>query len=672
MSSQQRQQPRLQIDGLSVGYRNQRGVTVPVLRGVDLAVAPGETVGIVGESGSGKSTVALAMMGYLRTGSQVLSGRVTYGGQDLFQLTPPALRALRGGKIALIPQNAGQWLTPTMRIDQQIGEALHLHTPLTGSALRERTHELLTQVRLPNPTQIAQRYPHQLSGGQQQRVALAMALAGEPELLILDEPTTGLDVTTQAHILALLHEVAQATGAALVYVTHDWSVISRASHRVAVMYAGAVVEVGPTARLLHQPYHPYTQGLLRSIPQLQIAGLPTGIPGVPPALGSVMVGCAFAARCALADQRCRDQNPPLTTVDQPSAQHQVRCHHWSQMQGATHTTTITAVPSAKMTPSPLLVLQDVQISYQQPSFWRTWGLSRRPPVTTVQALSMTIQKGETVALVGESGSGKSTLARAVAGLLAPHAGVMQLDGVPLAPTVEARLPLQHRRIQMIFQNPDASLNPRHTVAQLLAQPLRLYFDLAGPAIRERSRELLQQVRLGEQYLTRFPAQLSGGEKQRVAIARAFAAEPDLILCDEVVSALDVSVQATVLELLARLQAERGVAYLFIAHDLAVVRAIADQVAVLYQGHLCEVGAAAQVYAAPHHPYTALLLQAAANGESRQPKPTVDTIPAWQGRGCPVQAICPHHLGRLCAETPPPWQTTDSGHRIRCHLPIAEL
>ncbi len=664
----------LQIEGLSIGYRNQRGATAQVLRGINLAVARGETIGIVGESGSGKSTLALAMLGYLRAGSRVLGGNLRYAGQDLFQSAPSALQALRGGKIALIPQNAGQWLTPTMRIGQQIAEALQLHTRLAARDVQQRAHQLLVQVHLPQPDQLLHRYPHQLSGGQQQRVAIAMALAGEPDLLVLDEPTTGLDVTTQAHILTLLREVSQATAVAMVYVSHDLTVIARVSDRVAVMYAGEIAEMGATQTVLMQPNHPYTRGLLRSIPRLQAQGLPTGLPGTPPAIGSVTVGCAFAPRCGFADQICHEVSPMLEGIGPDAPPHQVRCHHWSLVRATPNP--IAAGPGrtthAQPSATPLLNLQAVQISYHRPGFLSSWFKQQSASPATVSDLSLQIQKGETLALVGESGSGKSTITRAIAGLLAPRAGEIRLDGSPLPPLVDQRLPTQRRRIQMIFQNPDASLNPRHTVAQILAQPLRLYFHLDQRAIQVRSIELLQQVRLGEQYLARFPAQLSGGEQQRVAIARAFAAEPDLILCDEVVSALDVSVQATVLALLSQLQAERGVAYLFIAHDLAVVRAIADRVAVLYQGTLCEIGTTQQVYAPPYHPYTELLLQAALIQFAGKPTSTPGQRQAPTGRGCPAQAICPQHLGALCAETVSPWQETTPGHFIRCHIPVAEL
>jgi peptide/nickel transport system ATP-binding protein len=671
----------LQLNELAVGYRNQRGDTVSVLRGVDLSIAPGETIGIVGESGSGKSTLALALMAYLRRGSHVQSGRVHFAGMDLLQQRPDQLTALRGSQIALIPQNAGQALTPTMRVGKQVEEALQLHTTLSAAARRERLYELLRQVRLPTPEALAQRYPHQLSGGQQQRVAIAMALAGNPTLLILDEPTTGLDVTTQAHILGLLRELAQTMKIAMVYVSHDLGVIAQVCDRVAVMYAGEIVETGPTAELLSRPRHPYTRGLLASIPRLHQATLPQALTGTPPAVDSLITGCAFAARCAWADAHCWTQSPLLTVGDGADTAYAVRCHHWQRLDvegnGQTKRSTLLET-SAADDETPLLRLEGISISYHKARLGASW-FNRQTPPATVAEISLTIPKGKTLALVGESGSGKSTLLRAMAGLLTPQQGTITFDGQPLATTVAARPAEVQRRIQIVFQNPDSSLNPRHTVLDILAQPLRLYWRLNERAIRLRAIELLQMVRLGEPYLGRFPAQLSGGEKQRVAIARAFAAQPDLILCDEITASLDVSVQAAVLTLLRDLQATQKTTIVFISHDLAVVRAIADEVAVLYQGRLCEVGPAAAIFAPPFHPYTATLVDAVLEPQPGRQLPTLngrEVNGVSAARGCPYQQHCIHHLGEICNAETPPWQEnakrSPGGHRIRCHLPWPEL
>ena len=662
----------IDIQDLSVGFTGRNGAERAVLRNIDLQVRRGETVGLVGESGSGKSTLALAAMGYLKTGLRVLGGQALFAGQSMFELPRSALQALRGGRIALIPQNSGQSLTPTLRIGAQLAEALRLHSRLPADAHPPRIIELLTRVRLPDPAAIVRRYPHELSGGQQQRVAIAMALAGEPEALLLDEPTTGLDVTTQAHILELLREINAETGTAMVYVSHDLGAIARVCARVAVLYAGEVVLQGTTRQVLATPLHPYAHGLLASIPRLSDARLPAALDGRPPAPGDAGPGCGFAPRCALAGERCRQDRPAL----RPLADGQlVRCHFAEQ------TPTI-AVKGARTssaqsgTGAPVLSIQGLGVSYARARLMDQLLGRRTGGVLTVQGVDLGIQPGETLALVGESGSGKSTILKAVAGLLAPAAGQIGFgDKGHLADQVEQRTRADLQRIQLVFQNPDDSLNPRQTVAEILAQPLELYFGLPRDEIVARSVQLLERVRLGAHYLERLPNQLSGGEKQRVAIARAFAAEPELVLCDEVTSALDVSVQAAVLDLLDELRVQRGTAYLFVSHDLAVVRALSHRVAVLYQGRLCEVGPSAAVYGSPSHPYTEVLLGAVLEPDPDQ-APTLLTDDVVESgppaRGCAFQRRCPHHQGDACNQVEPPWQDAGQGHRIRCHIPLAQL
>jgi peptide/nickel transport system ATP-binding protein len=641
----------------------------PVLRNVTLAIGRGERLGIVGESGCGKSTLALALLGFLRPGSRLIDGVVQYGALDLFRLAPAELQRLRGGRIALVPQNAGQSLTPSLPLGAQVAESLTLHRGLSPAAARAQAIELLAQVGLPDAAVLARRYPHEMSGGQQQRVAIAMALAGEPELLVLDEPTTGLDVTTQAHVLDLLAEIGERRKAAMVYVSHDLGVIARASVRLAIMYAGEIVEAGPTADVFARPHHPYTRGLLASVPRLHTAALPEALPGHPPTPGSYGTGCAFAPRCAFVSDLCRNSSPALAEI---SADHAVRCHHWPAIAAAA---TIALQPRARARSvtetTAALDLDAVSISYQRRGVQALIARARgdtSPP--TVSAVSLSLRPGTTLALVGESGSGKSTIARAIAGLQPIVQGSIRLGDVDLALPVQRRSIAVRRSVQLIFQNPDASLNPRHTVSEILGRPQQLFFGLSSGERRARSIALLEQMRLGPHYLDRFPGQLSGGEKQRVAIARAFAAEPDLVLCDEVVSALDVSVQAAVLQLLAELQADRGVSYLFISHDLAVVRAIADEVAVLYQGRICEIGKVAEVYAPPFHPYTASLLAAAPEPipERHLRVRDRDSLSAAPpARGCPFYQRCPHRIEPTCAVDEPPWREFAQGHAIRCHL-----
>jgi peptide/nickel transport system ATP-binding protein len=664
--------PLLDIRKLCIGFRGRSGQILPVLHEVDLTVCRGESLGIVGESGSGKSTLALAAMGYLRHGLQRLSGAVIYDGADMFARSDRDLAKIRGGHLGLIPQNSGQALTPTQRIGRQIHEALRLHCALPGADHAARARALLTQVRLPDPEAILHRYPHELSGGQQQRVAIAMALAGEPDALLLDEPTTGLDVTTQAHILELLRDLAAERNMAMVYVSHDLGVIARVCDRVQVLYAGETVLTGPTRDVLSRPAHPYARGLLASIPRLGDRTLPRALEGRPPGPESARTGCAFAPRCALATEVCQTTPPPMQAGE---AGQMTRCHYPEQV-AAMRPGHAGVAQTCCTGDSPLsLSLDDLTIRYDHPGLLARIKSTPRPPAT-VAGITLDLRRGETLGLVGESGSGKSTILKSIAGLLPPATGQITLgDGTVLPAMVEQRRPDQLRRIQMIFQNPDDSLNPRQTVGEILAQPLRLYFGLGDRALHDRAAELLDTVRLGAHYLDRRPGQLSGGEKQRVAVARAFAAGPDIVLCDEITSALDVSVQAAVLELLNDLKGLHGTAFVFVSHDLTVVRVLSDRVAVLYQGRICEMGPAAAVYAQPSHPYTEALLGAVLEPDPDQAprllaEDAVELAPP--ARGCPFQRRCPVKRGAVCETDTPPAQEAGDGYVIRCHIPLGEL
>ena len=674
--------PLLHIRGLSVGFTGKSGGTLSILRSIGLALRAGESVGIVGESGSGKSTLALAAMGYLKHGLRVLGGKTHYSNRNLFDMPEADLQALRGRRIALIPQNSGQSLTPTMRIGAQLDEALSLHSPLPKNGRPARILELLAQVRLPEPRVIAARYPHELSGGQQQRVAIAMALAGKPDVLLLDEPTTGLDVTTQAHILELLRELVSTANTAMLYVSHDLGAIARVCTRVVVMYAGEIVLEGATRQVLRAPGHPYARALLASIPRLNSPRLPASLEGIPPLPSTRLRQCAFAPRCEIAAEICRAEHPKMTEVQTGGTTQHSLCHfaekavhvgdNVSEYEGHRER-------DANSSGEPALTLKQISISYTKASIAEQL-LGRRArvqnlPPPTVDDISFDVAKGETLALVGESGSGKSTILKAIAGLLPARSGDLCIGGKTLAPEVEQRNREQLRRIQMVFQNPDESLNPRHSIAEIIAQPLTLYFSMRKTELQRRSCEILESVRLGAHYLGRLPGQLSGGEKQRVAIARAFAARPEIVLCDEVTSALDVSVQAAVLRLLDDLRRERGVAYIFVSHDLAVVRALADRVAVLYQGRLCEIGATAHVYAQPSHPYTKALLNAALEPDpDSTPKLSVHDIieSSPPASGCPFQRRCTRRIGNVCDRETPPWRNPHHTHAIRCHLTVEEL
>lgn len=663
------------VKNLSIGFRSQKGKEISILRNVTTNIKKGETVGIVGESGSGKSTLALAMMGYVKHGLFTMSGECLFNSLNLLDLSNNELEKIRGRKIAMIPQNAGQSLTPNLKIGYQIEEALKLHTNLNENERKGRISELLNNVRLPSPDVMALRYPHELSGGQQQRVAVAMALAGNPELLLLDEPTTGLDVTTQAHVLELLKDITKDTGTSMVYVSHDLGAIAQVCDRVIVMYAGEIVLEGPVRKILKEPIHPYTNGLLKSIPKLSLEGLPESMPGAQPQPGHIGEGCSFYDRCNISDEKCKTKTPDLEFLSEIDTS--VRCFNYKKVNiNQNKNIQIKNIDEKNVENNEILGLSDVSISYAKQSFLDQLFNKLTDSNPTVKDINININKGETIALVGESGSGKSTILKSIAGLLKTKDGNINFaQNRKLSEDLKNRSSDDLRAIQLIFQNPDESLNPNHTVEQILSQPLKLYFGLKGDELKKNIIELLEKVRLGEFYLTRYPRQLSGGEKQRIAVARAFAAKPDIILCDEVTSALDVSVQAAVLDLLKKLKDDFGTTYIFVSHDLAVVKAISDRVAVLYQGRLCEIGPSKNVYKFPSHPYTEVLLGAVLEPDPDiKPKLIAEDIVEEKPpeKGCCFQGRCPRILGDKCREEVPPWQLGENGNAIRCHIDIEKL
>ena len=663
------------INNLTIGFQSQKGEQISILKNISTSINQGETVGIVGESGSGKSTLALAMMGYVKHGLFTISGECMFHSNNLLEMKNKDLEKIRGRKIAMIPQNAGQSLTPNLKIGYQIDEALRLHTDLKQSERDEKISELLNKVRLPSPETMAQRYPHELSGGQQQRVAVAMALAGSPELLLLDEPTTGLDVTTQAHVLELLNLIAKDTGTSMVYVSHDLGAIAQVSDRVIVMYSGEIVLDGPVRSILKNPIHPYTFGLLKSIPKLTLPGLPNSMSGSQPQPGSIKKGCSFYERCEFADDNCKVNSPTLELIEDLNTS--VRCFKHNELLNLNKLVSqnVKSIEN-KIIKNEILDLSNVSISYAKLKFIEQLLNKINDDNPTVKDINININKGETLALVGESGSGKSTILKSIAGLLKTKDGNIKFDkDKMLSNDLRQRDPSFLRAIQLIFQNPDESLNPNHTVEEIVSQPLKLYFGLKGQDLKEKIIEVLDKVRLGEFYLTRYPRQLSGGEKQRVAVARAFAAKPDIILCDEVTSALDVSVQAAVLNLLQELKEDFGTTYIFVSHDLAVVRAISDRVAVLYQGRLCEIGPSKNVYKFPSHPYTEVLLGAVLEPDPDiKPKLVAEDIVEEKPpkNGCSFQGRCPRILGDICKNEVPPWQIGENGNSIRCHIKIEDL
>jgi peptide/nickel transport system ATP-binding protein len=659
---------------LQISYRQQEG-WLPVLHCVNFAIERGETFGLVGESGCGKSTVALQLLGYRHPSSRVDGGHIEFGGRDLLTLPRRELDRIRGNRISFVPQNPTTALNPGMRVGDQVSEILLLHKRATDqNQARQRVVELFGLVGLPTPKALVERYPHQLSGGQQQRVCIAMALACDPDLVVLDEPTTGLDVTTQEQIVELLIDLRQRIGLSMLYVTHDLGLLSQIADRVGVMYAGHMVEIAPVAELFHQPRHPYTRGLIGSIPRIDRPDEPVARPlhGLL-RRNELPAGCPFQPRCDFAEASCATNHQ---TLDRVAPGHEVACQRWRALLAPSVAAAgDVSTPRAVAEPEPpLLALDHLSIAYGADggALARFLGAA---PFVAVRDLDLAIARGETLALVGESGSGKSTVARAVSGLLRPHAGQVLLHGQKLAGLVRERSGEQRREIQYIFQNPDASLNPRTKIATILARPLEMFFDLDRRATRERVLEALADVRLDAGYAERYADQLSGGERQRVAIARALIAQPTLLLCDEVLSALDVSVQANVLDLLRRLRAEHHVAMLFISHDLAVVRSIADKIGVLFQGQLMELGRTADIFSPPFHPYTHSLLMAVPDPDRPRRSMTVGRRPVAgppKATGCPYAGRCAWQAGPICEQTAPPWRKTERGVAIYCHLPLDEL
>ena len=559
-----------------------------VVSKIGFEVPAGEVLGLVGESGSGKTTVALALLGHARRGLRITSGEVLLDGTDLLQLDRGQLRAARGAKVAYVPQDPAAALNPAQRVGTQLRESLQVH-PGAVDDPGSRVLEVMREARLDATPEMLRRYPHQLSGGQQQRVSLAMAFCCRPSLIVLDEPTTGLDVSTQRHVLETVRSLCSSYGVAAVYVSHDLAVVGGLVSEVAVMYAGRIIEIGPTAKVFGEPLHPYTRGLLAAVPSPLRAEVLAGIEGQPPRPGRRGPGCSFAPRCSYATGECRAQPPPPVLIDGRT----VRCIRAAEIAAASPQRAAVMPGPAPADPAAALSMRTVSAGYG------------RTPV--LSGVDLEVLPESCVAVVGESGSGKTTLARCIVGLHSNWTGEITFDGARLAPSARDRSKDVLRRVQYIFQNPYTSLNPRKTVGQIVAQPLEQFFGLAFRERSKRAAAVLEDVGLGGDFAARYPDQLSGGERQRVAIARALVVEPDLLICDEVTSALDVSVQAVIVEELRRLQRERHLAMIFITHNLALVRCIAQSAVVLCDGAVVEAGPVEQILEHPKDPYTARLM-----------------------------------------------------------------
>jgi peptide/nickel transport system ATP-binding protein len=576
---------------------------------VNFELVEGEVLGLVGESASGKTTAATSLLNFQRRGAAITGGSITIDDRDLLTLGSSQLRQLRGGVISYVPQDPGSALNPALRIGLQLREILEVHGFGSSNAEREaRIAEMMAEVVLPSTKEFLRRYPHQLSGGQQQRVALAMAFACRPKIIVLDEPTTGLDVTTQAHVLDTIRDLTRAHKAAAVYVTHDLAVVATLADRIAVMYAGRLVEIGPSNELFDGASHPYTRRLLHAIPVLTGRRTLEGIPGFAPRPGRRPPGCSFTPRCAYAVEQCSTEMPPEVVVGD---MHRVRC--WRHEEVRSQAPALAKEDTSK----PESAGQEGLVTVRGLTAW--YG-----PKEILHDIDITLRPHECLALVGESGSGKTTLARCIAGL---HPfkiqGEIDFKGKPLPRLARSRPRAVRGAVQYVFQNPYSSLNPRKTIAQILSQPLEMFFEFntfeysSNREEREkRLQKVLELVSLDETLLGRYPDQLSGGERQRVAIARALAADPTVLVCDEITSWLDVSVQASIVELLVRLQREIGLCMLFVTHNLALIRSIAYDVAVMSEGRIVEYGPTDEVLANPQAEYTRKLLADTPTIESR--------------------------------------------------------
>ena len=657
--------PALQIRDLDVVYRV-RGRDRQVLREVSFSVGRGESYGLVGESGCGKSTAALAIVRYLPRNGRVRGGSIEIDGKDVVRLSEGQLRRLRANDVGMVYQNPGTALNPAIRVGGQVAEVFTVRGVERKEAM-ERAQAALKKVQIADAGSVMHRYPHQLSGGMQQRVVIAMALAKDPTLLILDEPTTGLDATVEAEVLDLIEHLQGGFHTSVLFISHNLGVIAKMCERVGVLYAGRVVEEGPVETVLQDPRHPYTVGLLRCIPRGGVRkdhGRLDTIPGFLPNIGEAPPGCVFADRCALVQEICTQDEPPL---EQLGGLHSSRCYFHEQARELPRATAANLeLPAVDRTTAPLVQFEELGKVFRQ------HGQS----IHALTGVSAAIWPGETLGLVGESGSGKTTLARSLLGIVEPTTGAVELDGRPLAPRLGRRTQSEIRKLQIVFQNPDSALNRRHSVRRILRRALKKLANLTGKPAEDRLKDLMHSVRLAERYVSARPSQLSGGLKQRVAIARAFAGEPELVVCDEPTSALDVSVQAAILNLLVELQAQRRTAYLFISHDLGVVRYLSDRIAVMYLGRLMELGPAAVVFDGPHHPYTEALLSAVptVDGGGRERIRLEGEIPsaAEPPSGCVFHTRCHRKVGEVCELEEPPLVEVEGGHLMRCHIPIDEL
>jgi len=672
----------IEIKNLTAEYKTPEGF-IGAVRDFSLSIGEGETYGLVGESGSGKSTVAWVIMRYLDENGKVTGGEVRFKNQDLMTLDIEDLRRYRGKRIAMVYQDPMTSLNPSITVGRQIQEVFELHSGGSKNETWDRSVEMLEKVFIVDPPSSANKYPHELSGGQQQRVVIAIALACNPDLLILDEPTTGLDVTTEANILDLIEVLKNKYNSAILFITHNLGVIAKVSDRIGVMYAGKMIEEGPVKDIFKQPFHPYTEGLLNCIPKIEEKPSQRDlkpIKGTLPNLLKLPAGCIFHPRCPYTEESCRQTVPHLIGVGE---ERKSACMRWEELQSrrlVNETDRIQVMEKEAEAPERSVSVQNGNLMHLRSVkkyfggisiFERIVGMAE-DYVHAVDDVSFSIAPGRVFGLVGESGCGKSTLGRAFIKLLNITEGNITYDGKDIWKLSRKENKIYHKDVQIIFQNPDSSLNPKKTIEEILARPLRLYRNLKNSDLENTVIDLLKMVKLRAGYRSRFPYELSGGEKQRIGIARAFAAEPRFIICDEPVSALDVSVQASILNLLLDLQRNFNVALFFISHDLSVVQHLSYQIGVMYLGRLCEIGLVDQVFSPPHHPYTRALLSAVPSidpEETREAIRLIGPVPSAKNppKGCRFHTRCPEKIGQICEEKDPPAYEPVPGHIIYCHL-----
>jgi peptide/nickel transport system ATP-binding protein len=681
----------LEVDNLNISYETRKG-DVEAVRDVSFKVRAGETIGLVGESGCGKSTIAFGIVNFLGPNGKIMDGSIRFKGNELVGRSQEELKKLRGDRIAMVFQDPMQALNPSVRLGEQLAEMLTCHRDISKDEAWERSIEMLKRVNMPDPENVMIRYTHQISGGQQQRVVIAMAMLNNPALLIMDEPTTALDVTVEAAVLDLIEELKNDFQAANVFITHNLGVVARVSDQLCVMYAGQLVERGLVREIFRNPRHPYTMGLLACVPRLgesKFESLLHPIRGrVPPPAERPKDECIFTPRCEYATVECKEACPGFTEI---SEDHVARCIYALEIESRPRTKRRRRMAVEEeaevLADSPkeaLLSFDALKVYYPQESnsVISLFGLGEKKFVKAVDDVSVRMAKGRTLGIVGESGCGKSTLVKGIIGLEPITDGQLEFLGLDINEPVSVRDSQMIREMQMVFQNPDSTLNPSYTVGTQIARPIKRFKTVPKSQVKSEVLRLLEAVRLPPLYYDRLPRQLSGGEKQRIGIARALASRPDLIICDEPVSALDVSVQAAVINLLLEIQQVFGSAMIFIAHDLSVVRFFSDDIAVMYLGQIVEIGPAEAIYSPPYHPYTEALLAAVPipDPEAEQKEIRLSgNVPSALSppSGCRFHTRCPrrHEMlpdgGKICERDVPPWRETKR-HRILCHIPLEDL